>query len=63
MVFNVELERIKRSSRYARTYSKTLNIVDFSWNTSGAVDALSHRQFVIAKLHMVDVFRLVVVAY
>ena len=63
MIFNVELERINKSSRYVSTYSETLNIIDFSWKSSEAVDAHSHRQFVIAKLHMAYVFRLVVVAY
>jgi hypothetical protein len=60
---NVELERIKRSSRYARTYSKSLSKIVFAWDTSGAVVAHSHLQSVIAKLPMPDVLRLIAVAY
>ena len=60
---NVELERINRSSRYARTYSKSSNKMVFSWNTSGVVVAHSHLQSVIAKLPLLDVLRLISVAY
>ena len=40
-----------------------IHILSLAWNISGAIDAHSHQHFVIAKLHMADVLRLVVVAY
>jgi len=40
-----------------------IHILSRAWNISGAVDAHSHQQFVIAKLLMADVLRLDVVAY